>query len=77
MGLSASQAKLLSITSRISDNELRSQTITSAKMALANQSTAASKDYVNALNTTKLTYSTYDLNGNKAYVNLTGSQLSQ
>lgn len=77
MGLSASQAKLLSITSRISDNELRSQTITSAKMALANQSTAASKDYVNALNTTKLTYSTYDLNGNKAYVNLTGAQLSQ
>lgn len=77
MGLSASQAKLLSITARISDNELRSQTITAAKMSLANRSTAASRDYVNALNSTELTYRTYDLDGNKTYVDLTGAQLSQ
>ena len=76
MGLSASQAKLLSITARLSDNELRSQTITSAKMALANQTTEASRNYINALNETKLTYSTYDLDGNKTYVPLTGSQLT-
>ena len=77
MGLSASQAKLLSITSRLSDNELRSQTITSAKMALANKTTAASRKYIDALNSTNLIYSTYDLDGNKTYVDLTGSQLSQ
>lgn len=77
MGLSASQAKLLSITSRISDNELRSQTITSAKMALANKTTAASRKYIDALNSTNLIYSTYDLDGNKTYVDLTGAQLSQ
>ena len=76
MGLSASQAKLLSITARLSDNELRSQTITSAKMALANQTTEASKKYIDALNSTKFTYSTYDLDGNKTYVPLTGSQLT-
>ena len=35
MGLSASQAKLLSITARLSDNELRTQTLTSAKMSLS------------------------------------------
>ncbi len=77
MGLSASQAKLLSITARLSDNELRSQTITAAKMSLANRSTAASREYVNALNETELTYRTYDLDGNKTYVDLTGAQLSQ
>lgn len=77
MGLSASQAKLLSITARLSDNELRSQTITSAKMALANRTTEASREYIDALNATNLIYSTYDLNGNKSYVDLTGTQLSQ
>ena len=76
MGLSASQAKLLSITARLSDNELRSQTITSAKMSLSSQTSAASKEYINALNATELIYSTYDLNGNKTYVPLTGAQLS-
>lgn len=77
MGLSASQAKLLSITARISDNELRSQTITAAKMSLANKSSDASTAYINALNSTELIYSTYDMDGNKTYVNLTGTQLSQ
>ncbi len=76
MGLSASQAKLLSLTARLSDNELRSQTITSAKMALANKTTEASRDYINALSETELTYATYDINGNKTYVALTGTQLS-
>ena len=76
MGLAASQAKLLSITARLSDNELRSQTITAAKMSLANQTTAASRKYIDALDSTNLIYSTYDLDGNKTYVDLTGAQLS-
>ena len=77
MGLAASQAKLLSITTRLSDNELRSQTITAAKMALSNQTSAASKKYINALNSTELLYGTYDMNGNKTTVALTGTALSE
>ena len=77
MGLSASQARLLSITSRISDNELRSQTITTAKTSLANETTAASSAYMDALNSTELLYSTYDASGNKMTEKLTGVSLSQ
>lgn len=76
MGLAASQAKLLSITSRISDNELRSQSITAAKMALASQTTEASRKYINALNTNEFIYRTYDDNGNNIYTALTGSHLT-
>ena len=76
MGLAASQAKLLSITSRLSDNELRSQSITAAKLALANQTADASRKYINALNKNEYIYRTYDQEGSKAYVALTGAQLS-
>lgn len=77
MGLSASQARLLSITARLSDNELRSQTITTAKMSLANKTSEASREYINALNETELKFATYDENGNKTYTNLTGTCLTQ
>ena len=73
MGLSASQARLLSITSRISDNELRSQTITTAKTSLANETTAASAAYMDALNATELNYSFYDADGTKISMPLTGA----
>lgn len=76
MGLAASQAKLLSITSRLSDNELRSQSITAAKMALANKTSEASRKYINALNQNEFIYRTYDDNGNQAYTALTGAQLT-
>ena len=69
MGLSASQARLLSITSRLSDNELRSQTITNAKSALSTKTSQASQEYLNSLNETKMMFSTYDANGNK-WVNM-------
>lgn len=36
MSMSVSQARFLSTTSRLSDNELQSQTITTAKMLLVN-----------------------------------------
>ena len=54
MGMSASQARLLSITSRLSANELRSQTITTAKMSLSNRTPEASAAYIDALSSTKL-----------------------
>ena len=77
MGLAASQAKLLSITTRLSNNELRSQTLTAAKIALSNQTSAASKKYINAQNSTELLYGTYDMNGNKTTIALTGAALSE
>ncbi len=77
MGLAASQAKLLSITSRISQNELRAQQVTRAKQALAQETADLSKDYVNSLNAQELTYAIYDENGEKANIELTGATLSQ
>ena len=73
MGLSASQARLLSITARLSDNELHSQQIANSKVRLADQTQAASREYIDALNTTKLMYTTYDAKGNATQVNLTPS----
>ena len=38
MGMSASQARLLSITARLTDNEMSSQLITNSKLRLADKS---------------------------------------
>ncbi len=64
MGMAASQARLLTITARLADNELRSQTINNAKMRLATQSSQASQNYINALNNATLKFSNYDSAGN-------------
>lgn len=77
MGLAASQARLLSITSRLSDNELRSQTITNAKTALANKTNKASAEYLAALDETEMFFSTYDKDGNKTTEKLTATCLSE
>ena len=63
MGMSASQARLLTITARLADNELRSQTINNAKMRLSTQSAQASDNYINALNEANMMFSNYDLTG--------------
>lgn len=75
MGMSAGQARLLSITARLTDNELRSQTITNSKLRLADKSSEASKKYMQALNSTQLMYGTYDANGNLNYEQLTANML--
>ena len=49
MGMSATQARLLTITGRLTDNEMRSQTITNAKLRLAQKSSEASQTYMDAL----------------------------
>ena len=63
MGMAASQARLLSITARLADNELRSQTINNAKMRLATQSSQASENYINALNQANYQFTNYDQTG--------------
>ena len=76
MGMSASQAYLLTITSRLADNELRSQTINNAKMRLSTQSAQASENYINALNQANLKISNYDVFGNAQQQLLTFNSLT-
>lgn len=76
MGMAASQARLLTITARLADNELRSQTINNAKMRLATQSSQASETYINALNDATLKFSNYDESGNEMSQTLTFNALT-
>ncbi len=55
MGMAASQARLLSITARMTDNEHSGQAVSYAKIRLADQTEEVNKEYLNALKATKLT----------------------
>ena len=50
MGVSANQARLMTLTSRLHDLELRAQTISAQKMVLAMQTQSAATAYSNSLN---------------------------
>lgn len=76
MGMAASQARLLSITSRMSDNELRAQIINNSKMRLATDSSKVSEDYVAALNSATMMMSNYDVEGNSQYQKLNFNNLT-
>ena len=76
MGLS-SNARLLSITARLTSNEYESQQITNAKMRLAVQSQQASDDYLLALNQQAYSFVTYDSYGNAVNADLTPNVLFQ
>ena len=54
MGMSASQARLLFITSRMNDIELKSQQISNTKIRLADESEQVANAYTKALNKTRL-----------------------
>ncbi|MCQ2739901.1 MAG: hypothetical protein MJ237_06710 [bacterium] len=60
MGLSATQARLLTITARQHDVEYQAQAIQNAKLVLATQSDDAYKEYLEALESTTLTISAFD-----------------
>lgn len=77
MGLAASQARLLSITARLSDNELHSQQISNSKVRLADRTQEASQEYIQALNATKLMYTTYDAAGGATQTELTPAIMYQ
>lgn len=76
MGMAAGQARLLSITSRMSDNELRAQLINNDKMRLATQSAQVSDAYVQALNDTQMMFTNYDADNNTSYQQLTFNALT-
>ncbi len=71
MGMAAGQARLLSITSRMSDNELRAQLINNDKMRLATKSSQASENYVKALNEAEMMFTNYDEKNNTTFQKLT------
>ncbi len=77
MGLSASQARLLSITQRINNNELQSEMIANAKIQLSARNTLASEKYINSLDATKLEYISYNDTGIKENVALTFNAVNQ
>ena len=55
MGMAASQARLLSITARLTNNENSGQSISYSKQRLADQTQQITNEYNEALDTTKLT----------------------
>ena len=75
MGMSSSQARLLSITARMNDVEFKSQTISNTKLRLADESEAVSRAYTDTLNKSKLTYTDWS-SGHAAVVDLNISNLS-
>lgn len=77
MGMSASQARMLSLTSRLSDLELKSQRILNSKTRLADESEAASRSYSDALDREKLkVYSSGNEDGAATYVDATAYNLT-
>ena len=58
MGMSASQARLLTITARLHDVEYQAQSIQNAKIQLATQEDQIQQEYLDALDATTLTYRT-------------------
>ena len=68
MGLAASQARLLSLTSRQHTVEHRAQFLQAQKLRLANDSDAVYEKYINALDSTKLETRTYDSKGTVHWV---------
>lgn len=76
MGMAAGQARLLSITSRMSDNELRAQIINNNKMRLATESSQVSESYIQALNEAQLMFTSYDADNNASYQQLTFNALT-
>ena len=76
MGMSASQARLLSITARLNHVELETQYLSNAKIRLSDSTQKASDKYVAALNKTEYQYNYYNAAGNKITMPLTGSVLT-
>lgn len=76
MGMSASQARLLSITARLSDNEQTAQALSFAKERLADRSEQITEEYNNALAATKLQIMTGFADGAASFSDVSFSLLS-
>ncbi len=77
MGLSASQARLLSITQRINNNELQSEIIANNKIMLSEANVAARDKYIGALDSKAFDYVSYNDTGIQETVAFTFNALNQ
>ena len=75
MGMSASQANLLTLTSRLHDIEYKAQNIESKKIALATQKDELYQTYCDALDKTKIQVAFRNSNGTSSYVDATFSSV--
>ena len=71
MGLSASQARLLSLTARMHDIEYKAQNLEAQKLQMANKSQQVYAEYEDALNRTTVQYKTIGADGSAAYKDAT------
>jgi hypothetical protein len=76
MGMAASQARLLSITARLSNNEMEQQSIAYSKQRLSDDSERINETYLDALNATTYRVLTGYNNSEACYADLTYNQLT-
>ena len=77
MGLASGQARLLSITARLTDNEYRSQRLTNARLNLSTLSENARVEYQDALSQNKFIYESFNGSGKMQKTDLTPTVLWQ
>ena len=76
MGLSSSQSRFLTLTARLCDLELKAQDIQHKKIRLSEQSTEASKKYMDALDAQRMRFNSCDQGKVDASVaNITASEV--
>lgn len=77
MGLSSSQARLLSLTGRMHDIEYMAQKLEAQKLQMANDSKHVYKEYEDALNATKVQLRTIGTDGSDKYIDATYNNMIQ
>lgn len=75
MGLAASQARLLTLTSRMHAIEYKAQKLEAEKLQLANDSDQVYNTYLNALDATKVQYRFVNQDGSTAFTNATFAEM--
>ncbi len=75
MGMAASQARLLTLTSRLHDVEYKAQNIESQKIALATQKDELYQDYCDALDAKKIQVAYSNGDGTRSFVDATFATL--
>lgn len=70
MGMSASQARLLTITARLSDNELSAQSVQNAKIRLSSDTQSISTNYLNSLDSKVMKMNVVNDQGKLVYQDL-------
>lgn len=75
MGLSSSQARLLTLTGRMHDIEYKAQKLEAQKLKLANDSRKVYENYLNALDSVKIQSKVLESNGSFSYADATYNRL--